>query len=293
MVAEELGEEILEDALPAVRVTVLKPAVQPAAALLHPLPQQAAQRQQPPADPCDAHRPFKQAGQVQPAGPAAVHQTAPVPDVMAQASSALHRFNQLKESLSSRLGSLHATPVAPATLALADESLECVPQPAASSSHTSSVAGSSAHDDLRRLGRMLTFGNSAPAVQPVATSTAAFAVHQQQALETRQQMAQGAAGGGGSALPQLHMKAQDSSPASATAPQPGSAEDVVTSERQCSDGRVECVYASGLRVSTFPNGSQKHQWPDGRAATLFGNGDIKQAFPDGEQQLCMPSRGLH
>jgi hypothetical protein len=128
-------------------------------------------------------------------------------------------------------------------------------------------------DDLRALGRMLT--NSATQEVP-RHGSAGFHSQPEAAAQQQAQPVPAAA-----AAPSLPQHAESAAAVTASA-QPNASPDVVVSERQCGDGRLERVYASGLRVQNFPNGSRKQQWPDGRSATCFGNGDIKKAWPDGE-----------
>ena len=140
-------------------------------------------------------------------------------------------------------------------------------------------------DDLRMLGRMLT--TSATHEVPLSTS-ASYSLQQEGTLVQQPQLQPAPvlqpAGPGTTIAPNRSLTSElqgqpDAAHAAAT-PTPT----MVVSERQYDDGRVEKVFASGVKVQEFPNGSRKQQWPDGRAMTRFGNGDVKVAWPNGE--LC-------
>lgn len=307
--AEELDEDtiLMDAALPAVRVSVHKPqpARQQAGDQQRPGPQQGAV---PPVVATALHRlSFEEGFQEAPTtaalaaaapaapppaasaaaaaplvGPAEVSVQEAVSDVMSKASTALSRFNQLRESLlqhdglqqklASRLSSLQATPVAtPAGAPLLEPAAAAQHEPSASKGRpgAATLPAGSGTDALRTLGRMLTGGlpsqpSGSLAVQLPAASSMA---EQPPALPPEDTAA---AGGGGGAGGQAGTRQEQA------------AGEVVVSERQFSDGRVERVFASGARLQQFPNGSTKQQWPTGRCDTRFANGDVKRAWPDGE-----------
>lgn len=194
--------------------------------------------------------------------------------VMTKASSAVARFNQLRDSLAqqeglqsrlgSRLASLQASPHLAATRLAADSKPGVSPALSATSAAADGHAGTgsfqaaghaSGEDDLRRLGRTL---------------LAAAASHPQPAGPADPPAAQQAAA-------PVHLSA----PPGAAAPAPGSAGDAVVSESQHPDGRCERLYASGLREQRFANGSTRLTVPGAACLTRFANGDVKKVLPCG------------
>ncbi|GAB4819297.1 hypothetical protein N2152v2_006343 [Parachlorella kessleri] len=207
--------------------------------------------------------------------------------VMQKGTSALSHFNQLKESLlqngalqqklTSRLNSLQVSPA----IVIAEQNRDGGQAAVhAQSSFGLAAAAGPAHkvDDLRMLGRMLT--TSAAQEVPLPTGASSSFQHQgilpQQPVHPPQPAGPGATTAPNTSQPTRPL-GQVAAVLADAAPSPA----MVVSERQCDDGRVEKVLASGVKVQEFPNGSRKQQWPDGRAMTRFGNGDVKVAWPNG------------
>lgn len=199
---------------------------------------------------------------------AALGAAQPAGDTASRATSALARFNQLRDALSqqrhglggSRPGSLQASPTAAAALGGADlPGAGCAPLAPAG---TITSAAAHAEDDLRRLGRSMLAASSgsspAGALAPAAPAPEPEAALGPVAASPTAAAVGGSPSGGG-----------------------GGGGDPVVSEIQHPDGRWERLHASGLREQRFANGSVRQSAPGGATLTRFANGDVKKALPGG------------
>lgn len=187
--------------------------------------------------------------------PPAAAAVAPLPvvgDAASKATSALARFNQLRDSLAHQRGlasepsSLQQSPAMPLGAAV-----QAGMAPSAAAPPAGSLCGTASQDDLRRLGRSLLAGGGSGDLLPAAPSAAA------------------------------PVPVAGAPSAAAPAAACGSSGDGVVSEVQHPDGRWELLYTSGLREQRFANGSVKQQAPGGATLTRFANGDVKKTLPGG------------
>lgn len=178
-------------------------------------------------------------------------------DAMAQAAAALDHFNALRASLSTSRGT--SLEPSPSAFASCGEAAGTVP-PAAPA------------DDLRRLGRILSSGGGA--------GDSVMATESGQTLPS---------------LPSLpRLPALLTMPSSSEdAIKPGSVADTVISSQQQPDGRLDCLFDSGLRETRFANGSIRRVLPGGVAVTRFPNGDVKRSLPGGVTGEAMNTVGEH